>query len=180
MHNFSPFPYISTARLALREIQVADAPLIHALRSDEATNALIDRKNSEGIEDALAFIDIIQKNVAQNESIYWIICLKDSPDLIGTICYYNLDPAAEAGEIGYELLTEHRDQGIMSELLPRIVQYGFDEMKLKTITAFPSEQNIGSVRLLEKCGFRLSSSKYDNTHDHVPGMLTYVLDRPVG
>ena len=173
--NLSPFPKLTTKRLVLREINLADAPLIHELRSDEVTNALIDRKNSSGIEDALSFIDSIKNNVERNESIYWVVCFENTSDLIGTVGYWNFNLPAESAEIGYELLAGFRGQGIMSEVLPRIIHFGFEQMKLKLITAFSSEQNINSVKLLEKFGFRLSSSGYDNTHQNDPGMLSFVL-----
>jgi ribosomal-protein-alanine N-acetyltransferase len=176
--NFSPFPELTTKRFVLREINVADAPLIHELRSDPVANELIDRDGSKGIDDALLFIDLIKNNVARNESFYWIICFENTSDLIGTICYWNFNLPAETAEIGYELLAGFRNQGIMSEILPRVIQFGFEQMKLKSITAFPSEQNTNSVKLSEKFGFRLSSSGYDNTHRNVPGMLTFVLTNP--
>jgi ribosomal-protein-alanine N-acetyltransferase len=176
--NFSHFPQLTTKRLVLREINVADAPLIHELRSDEVTNVLIDRENSRGIEDALLFIDRIKNNVRRNEGFYWVICFENSSDLIGTIGYWNFDLPAETAEIGYELLAGFRGQGIMSEVLPRIIKFGFEKMKLKSITAFCSEQNIPSVKLLEKFGFRLSSSGYDNTGQDVPDMLTFILTSP--
>jgi len=173
--NLSPFPELTTKRFVLREINLADAPLIHELRSDPVTNALIDRKNSSGIEDALLFIDRIKNNVKRNEGIYWVICFENASDLIGTVGFWNFDLFAETAEIGYELLAGFRGQGIMSEVLPRIIKFGFEQMKLKSITAFSSEQNTSSVKLLEKFGFRLSSSGYDNTHQNVPGMLSFVL-----
>ena len=176
--NFSPFPQLTTKRLVLREINLADAPLIHELRSDEVTNALIDRDNSSGIEDALLFIDRIKNGVGRNECIYWVICFEDSSDLIGTVGCWNFNLPTETAEIGYELLADFRGQGIMSEVLTRIIKFGFEQMKLKSITAFSSEQNTISVKLLEKFGFRLSSSGYDNTHQNVPGMLTFVLKSP--
>jgi [ribosomal protein S5]-alanine N-acetyltransferase len=184
--KFSNFPELTTEHLLLREIKVEDAPLIHELRSDEATNALIDRKNSTGIGDALEHIDRIKNNVAKNESFYWIICelpptanSRLSTNLIGSICYWNFNPAEETAEVGYELLPKYRGRGIMSEVLPRVIQFGFEEMRLKFITAFPSEQNTGSVRLLEKFGFKLSSANYENTHEQVPGMMTFVLNNPL-
>jgi len=173
--NFSPFPELATRRFVLREINVADASLIHELRSDQETNALIDRENSKSIEDALLFIDRIKRGVSRNECIYWVICFQNLSDLIGTIGYYNFNLSAERAEIGYELLTKFRGQGIMNEVLPRIIQFGFEEMKLKWITAFTTEQNIGSVRLLEKSGFQLSASEDNNTLEHVSGMLTFIL-----
>ena len=176
--NFSPFPELATKRLVLREIHIADAPRIHELRSDEVTNALIDRATSGSIKDALLFIDRIKNNVSQNDGFYWVICFENTSGLIGTIGYWNFDLAAETAEIGYELLTSFRRKGIMSEVLPRIIQFGFEQMKLKSITAFTTEQNISSVKLLEKFKFKLSSSDYDSSGQHVPGMLAFILTNP--
>ena len=105
--NFSVFPELITRRFVLREIKVADASLIHKLRSDQETNALIDRENSNSIEDALLFIDRIKSNVRRNESVYWVICFKNVSDLIGTIGYWNFNLSAETAEIGYELLARN-------------------------------------------------------------------------
>ncbi len=172
--NFSQFPILSTGRFVLREINIADAPLIHKLRSDQETNALIDRENSKSIDDALLFIDRIKSNVSRNESVYWVICFQNVSDLIGTIGYWNFNLSAETAEIGYELLREFRGQGIMNEVLPEVIRFGFEEMKLKWITAVTTEQNIRSVKLLEKFGFQLADLD-DHSTGHVPGMLTFVL-----
>jgi ribosomal-protein-alanine N-acetyltransferase len=178
MIKFSPFPVLKTKRLILREITAADAGLIHKLRSDQTVNALIGRANSRGIEDALLFINIIKNNVARHESVYWVICLENSNDLIGTICYWNFNPSAESAEMGYELLTGFRGQGLMNEVIPAVIKFGFEEVKLKSITAFPSEQNIVSVRLLEKFGFQLTDSDPDNPSENNPGILKFVLQNP--
>ena len=173
--NFSPFPELTTRRFVMREISDADAPLIHELRSDQETNALIGRENSKSIEDALLFIDRIKSAVQRNENICWVIRFENSPDLIGTIGLWNFDIPTEATEIGYELLLRFRGQGIMSEILPRVVRFGFEQMKLKRINAFCSDQNISSIKLLGKCGFRLASLNDDITHQQDPGMLSFVL-----
>ena len=173
--SFSPFPQLTTKRFVLRELNVADAPLIHKLRSDPATNELIDRKSSSGIEDALLFIERVKDNVGRKESIYWIICFENLPNLIGTVGYWNYNLSTQTAEIGYELLVGFRDQGIMSEVLPRVIQFGFEQMKLKWILAFCSQKNTYSIKLLEKFGFRLSSSGYDKTQQNF-GMLTLVLE----
>ena len=175
--NFSQFPILSTGRFVLREINVADASLIHKLRSDQETNALINRENSKSIEDALLFIDRIKSNIRRNESVYWVICFQNVSDLIGTVGYWNFDLSAEKAEIGYELLREFRGQGIMNEVLPEVVRFGFEEMKLKWITAVTTEQNVPSVKLLKKFGFQLADSD-DHSTEHVPGMLTFVLRNP--
>ena len=67
--DFSLFPQLTTRQLVLRELDVTDAPLIHKLRADEVTSALIGRELSKGIEDALAFIDRIKSGIGRNECI---------------------------------------------------------------------------------------------------------------
>ncbi len=173
--NFSPFPELTTLRFMLREINDADASLIHELRSDQKTNALIGRENSNGIGDAVLFIDRIKSNVRQNESVYWVICFNNTSDLIGTIGMWNIDISTQTGEIGYELLPRFRGQGIMSEVLPRVLQFAFEQMELNRIIAFCSDRNDASIKLLEKCGFTLTSLPADNPDQQDPGMLSFIL-----
>ena len=173
--NFSPFPELTTSRFVLRELNDADAPLIHRLRSDQETNALIGRENSKSIEAAILFIERIKTGVRRNDNIYWVICFENSPDLIGTIGLWNFDIPGQEAEIGYEVLPGLRGQGIMSEVLPRVVQFGFEQIKLKRINAFCSDQNNRSIKLLEKCGFRLVPLKDENSDQQVPGMLGFAL-----
>ncbi len=171
--EFSPFPALTTRRFVLRELNKADAHLIHELRSDQETNALIGRENSKSVEDALLFIERIQNGVRRNESIYWVVCSENSPDLIGTIGLWNFDKSARSAEIGYELLPGFRGQGIMPEVLLRVVQFGFEQVKLKQIHAFCLEKNTRSVKLLEKCGFTVMSLE-DDIPPEIPGMLHFV------
>ncbi len=173
--NFSPFPQLATRRFVLREIREADAPLIHELRSDLETNAMIGRENSKSIEDALLFIERIKSGIQRNECIYWVVCFENSPDLIGTIGIWNFDISTGTAEIGYELLPGFRGRGIMSEVLPRVIQFGFEQMELKRINAFCSEYNHASIKLIEKCGFTLASLHADDPDRPDPGMLGFVL-----
>lgn len=175
MTDFSTFPVITTKQLVMRELTIADAPLIHKMRSDKETNALIGRQNSESIGDALLFIDKIQSGVRRNESIYWVISSENSPGLSGTIGLWNFEESSKSAEIGYELLKEYRGQGIMSEVLPAIIRFGFEKLKLKRMDAFTTEQNTGSVRLLRKFGFQLEVSENDSARNAEPRLMKFVL-----
>jgi len=59
----------------------------------------------------------------------------------------------DEAEVGYELLPPYHGKGIMQEALLKVIEYGFDILKLKRIVADPKEINLKSVKLLEKCGF---------------------------
>ena len=151
--NLSPFPELVTDRLVFRQLRMEDAEDIYLLRSDESVNALIDRVTATSIEDAYSFINKIISAQNNNESIMWVIALKDDPKLIGTICYWNIVKEKDEAEVGYELLPPYHGKGIMQEALLKVIEYGFDILKLKRIVADPKEINLKSVKLLEKCGF---------------------------
>jgi ribosomal-protein-alanine N-acetyltransferase len=175
--DFSNFPELNTSRLKLRKLEESDAPAIHELRSDPAVNAFIGRTASTGIADALAHINKITDLVQNNSSIYWAISLNDVHTLIGTICLWNIDVPKQTVEIGYELIPGYQGKGLMSEAIKSVINYGLEEMKAETTTAFPSADNINSIRILENNGFKLSDGRYENSHETVENILTYLLKK---
>lgn len=177
--DFSIFPVIKTSRLVLRELSAQDALQIHALRSDPKIAAMTGRIPSTGIEDAMAHIYKIGKLIENNASIYWAISLLDNPSLIGTICLWNFDTENAIAEIGYELLPDFQGKGFMREAIAAVIKYGFEELKIKTITAFPSANNISSVKVLKMAGFKRDGKTYPNSHDDsVDNMATFSLTLP--
>lgn len=60
----------------------------------------------------------------------------------------------DRAEIGYGIFSdEFRNRGIMSEVIPRVIEYGFGPMDLNRIEAFAAEYNAPSIKLLEKMDF---------------------------
>lgn len=173
--DFKNFPKLQTDRLILRNIENRDADLIHKLRSDETVNAFVGRDNSSTLEKAKEYILKIQNLVEQNKCIYWIITFKENNEMIGSICLWNFDLENEIVEIGYEMLTEFQGKGIMSEAIKKIIEYAFEEIQAKIITAFPSSDNVNSVAMLKKMDFEFEDKKYNNTHEKVKNLVTYTL-----
>lgn len=60
-----------------------------------------------------------------------------------------------SAEVGYWLGEAHWGKGIISSALKGVVDYGFNELKLRRIFAVPLEHNTASRRVLEKNGFDL-------------------------
>jgi ribosomal-protein-alanine N-acetyltransferase len=173
--DFKNFPQLQTDRLILRNIENTDADLIHKLHSDEIVNAFVGRDNSSTLQKAKEYILKMQNLIEQNKCIYWVICLKESNDLIGSVCLWNFDPENEIVEIGYEMLTEFQGKGIMSEAIKKVIAYAFEEIQAKIITAFPSSDNINSLAMLKKMNFEFEDKKYNNTHEKVKNLITYTL-----
>lgn len=175
--DFSVFPVLETGRLVFRKLLLSDAPEIYRLRSDLNVAALTGIVPSSCMDDAIAHINKIEKLVQENTSIYWAISHKEDPVLIGTICLWNFDIPHDTVEIGYELLPEYRGKGLAVEAIRCVTGFGFDKMGASCISAFPSEANKPSVKLLEKVGFKHTGHHHKNMHTNVAGLLTFVLDR---
>ncbi len=159
------FPTLTTERLLLRCIELSDAPAIKKLRSNKSVNQFLDRPKSITIEKTQRFIENILFLIETQHSFYWVIVLKETNAVMGIICYWNLERDAKKAEIGYELHPKFQGKGIMREALLKVLEYGWNEIQLETITAFTKEDNLKSISLLEKSNFQyitnVTESKYD-------------------
>ena len=179
--NFSPFPVQVTEDLLLRQVSENDAAQLLELRSNEQVNRYVERKKATSIEDALAFIDIINKGIAGNELVYWGIQLKNDLKVIGTIGLFNLSAHEDKAEIGYELLPGYQGKGLMQQAMTAVIQYGFHIMRLQMIEAWTVKENLASARVLQKMGFELHDQAVATTvsEDAKNDTVMYVLKSPI-
>ena len=173
--NFTPFPVLTTERLILRQLKDTDDIAISSLRSDDSVNKYIARSKQTNIDQAKAFIIKINDGIKQNKSIYWVVCLKDNPDLLGTICLWNFSKDKTYAELGYELNPSSQGKGLMDEALKCVLNYSFHTLGLHTIEAFTHKDNVGSTRMLVKNNFKHAPGRIDvdNTNN-----LIFYLTKP--
>ena len=152
--NFSPFPEIQTARLLLRRIIKTDAPEILSMRSDDNVMKYIDREKAKTIEDAEAWIQMVNDVVDNNNGINWAISLLDQPQTqIGTIGFWRIIKQHYRAEVGYMLAPAYWRKGITKEALLAVIDHGFNNMQLHSIEAHINPGNAASAALLENTGF---------------------------
>jgi ribosomal-protein-alanine N-acetyltransferase len=173
----SPFPTLTTDRLVLRPLNLSDKHALMRIRSDEQVNKYLDRTCAVTLDDAVAFIKKIHQIMKDEDGVYWVISLKESARLIGTICYWNLVPEKDMAEIGYELLPQYHRQGIMQEAIAKVIAYGFDNMELKVITALSHTANENSIKLLKRNGFSLDTLHQYVSQEEAEAHEVYVLKR---
>lgn len=152
--NFTPFPNLTTERLLLRQLNADDENEIFMLRSDERVNKYLSRQKTNSVEEAREFITKINDGIKNNESLYWGITFKENPVVVGTICLWNISKENDMAEIGYELIPEYHGKGIMQEAMTKVIEFGFENMKLKAIEAYTHPNNDSSIKLLEKNNFK--------------------------
>ena len=151
--QFQPFPVLYTDRCRLRSITLQDAPQLYKLRTNEQVLQYVDREKATSLAEVEVLIRKIQVNAIQNEAIGWAITLRNEDTMIGDISFWRVQKEHYRAEIGYALLPQYWQQGLMSEVIKEVIRYGFQQMKLHSIEANVNPQNKASIQLLLKHGF---------------------------
>lgn len=162
--QFIEFPVLTTQRLTLRQATNHDWKEVLFLRSDEEVNKYVKRLAPKNKRDAEEFITKITRGFKSGEIIYWSITLQESPEMIGSICLWNFSPDRTIAEVGYDLHPQFQNRGIMSEALKGVLNFGFNDLKLKEIEAFTHYGNENSKQLLTKNNFRLTPDRQDENN----------------
>lgn len=169
--DYSIFPILTTSNLILRNFSLNDSDEIYLLRSNLENAKYLDRQLADSIEDANEYIKKIESGIEEGKWINWGITKKDNPLLIGTICLWNFSDDFLTAELGYELNPAFQNNGIISEAIKPVLDYGFNTLKLKSIEAEVHKDNSKSIHLLEKYGF-----VQVNTLIEHPSLLRYQLN----
>ncbi len=159
--NLTSFTELTTVRLILRQLKATDDNEIFKLRSDEYINQYIDRPKETSIEESRQFIIKINNGINENKSFYWAITIKENPQLIGTICLWNLSEDKKTAELGYELNQKYQGQGIMNEAIKKVIEFAFQNIGVTTIEAYTHKDNLKSTSLLLKNNFSIDSRRKD-------------------
>jgi [ribosomal protein S5]-alanine N-acetyltransferase len=153
--NFDPFPLLATQRLQLRPLLLEDDKDIYEIKSNREMIKYLDRPPMKTIFEARQFIEKINNGIALNRWIYWAISLKGNKSLIGTICIWRISEEEKKGEVGFELLPAFQGMGIIQEALNCVIEFGFNVLGLVSLEGEVDPQNIKSVKVMEKAGFKL-------------------------
>ena len=145
------FPCLETTRLVLRQTTNEDVAEVFAIFSDPKTTQFHNLDTFTHINQALEVIEQRAMGFENKYGIRWGIALKED-GLIGS-CGFTWNKEFTGAEVGYELKSEFWRQGIMSEALQVILQYGF-EVKLQFVIAEIMLENTASKKLLEKFNFQ--------------------------
>lgn len=150
-----PFPELKTPRLHLRELRLADAEAIFRIFANDAVTEFYDCATFQRMEQAVAMTQGYMNRFAQQRGIRWGITLANSNEFIGTCGYNGWTSSSFHSDIGYALAYPYWGQGLMTEAVAAMVDYGFTQMRLNRIEAWVMPGNHASVRLLQKLGFQV-------------------------
>jgi ribosomal-protein-alanine N-acetyltransferase len=82
-----------------------------------------------------------------------VLTSDDGAAILGRANLRRIDRAAGVGEVGYRIAHDQARQGLGSQALAHLMEVARKEYGLRILNAWISPQNLGSRRILEKCGF---------------------------
>lgn len=152
---FKKFPEFEIDDIILREINpVKDkVEYFNYTNEEEVCQFLADDDKPINVEHAEIELRYWSDLFRMQRSIYWAISLKSNNQLIGTCGYNSWSFTHQRGEISYDLNPQYWGRSIMKKSLMKIIEYGFKEMDLFRIQATVSENNLRSIKLLERLDF---------------------------
>ena len=171
--HFTPFPVLETDRLILRQLETTDAKDIFSHRSDDRVNKYLEDFRHASIEQTHAFIARVQNEVANHKTILWVITEKGKNKFLGTVCLWNISPKDHKAETGYTLDPQFHGKRYMHEALEKVIDFGFNTMKLRTIEAYTHKDNNPSIQLLLRNKFKQDATR--NTAGHGTDRIIFTL-----
>ncbi|WP_121354580.1 GNAT family N-acetyltransferase [Flavisolibacter nicotianae] len=154
------FPFLSTERLLLQSIEPDDQPFIFEGLSHPEVIPFYGVRYST-FEESKRQMDWYATIYKEQTGVAWKIVDKQSGCKMGVIAYYFFKPEHRKAEIGFWLLPQYWNKGLISEALIPVVAYCKDEIGIHRLEAFVEEGNSASSRVLEKAGFAFEGKMKD-------------------
>jgi len=146
-------PTLHGERVRLRPLRPEDDADLLRVFSDDAHLRYWSHGALDGLDAARRYREEIEAAVRDGASGKWAIA--DASDrLIGTVSLYAWRQQNRRGEIGYALSPDHAGRGLAREAVRTLLRFAFETLDLHRIEADVDPENGGSIRLLERLGFR--------------------------
>jgi [ribosomal protein S5]-alanine N-acetyltransferase len=149
-----PLQELATPRTRLRAPVLEDAYALLSLYGDAEVMRYVG-------QDPLPSVAVMREKLARDleaqrrgESARWVLTLPGQLQGVGYLGLFQWSQRERRAELGYLLAKPCWGQGLMREVLPHVVHFGFTVMRLHRVEARVDPRNAGSVRLLQGLGFR--------------------------
>lgn len=142
-------------RLSLRNLRFSDAENVRRnANNKEVARWTISVPYPYAKNNAVKFIRKTHYDAGKKKAFTFGIVLRKENKVIGVITLSRLDYKNKNAELGYWLGKRYWKQGLMTEAVRLILEFGFSQLNLHRIGSGLFEENVASKRVLEKAGFK--------------------------
>lgn len=154
---------LKTDRLILRRFVESDFRFLLDLNSDPEVMRYTGEKHLKSEEEAKALIQRIIQQFEEKRMSRFVVTHQETLEPLGW-CGLKWHPDEQEVDLGYRFFQKHWGSGYATEASRACLEYGFNILALPKIVAHAETNNTGSVRVLEKLGFKNSGPS------HYPGL----------
>jgi len=145
---------LETERLILRKLTVDDAPFMFDLLNQPSFIKFIGDRGVRTLSDARKIISARYLDAYERLGFgVYLTLLRETQVPIG-ICGLIKRNGLEDVDIGYAFLPQYWSKGYASESASAVLVYARNTLGLKRILGITTPDNAGSIRVLEKAGFK--------------------------
>ena len=147
------FPLLSTPRLILRDLRPIDLDDLYEYASDPEIDRYTPWDHYNNIEEARENLNEFLE--AYEKHGFWAWGIEHCADkkLIGII-NINKPGHDRKVEVGYTIARKYWGQGLATEALQALIQYGFEKLDIARIEAVILPENTASSKVLAKAGMQ--------------------------
>lgn len=146
------FPILKTERLLLR--QFIDSDLGNVFKGLSHPDIIkyygVSYQTLEATKAQMKFFADLEKN---ETGIWWAVCSPDNKTFYGGGGLNSLSKEHKKAEIGFWLLPDYWGKGFMTEAMPLICNYGFNELGIHRIEGIVETENLLCKKAMEKLQF---------------------------
>lgn len=146
-------PLITTPRFVLRPLSDSDSTAIFRIFSDPEVTRYWGHSTLASIEQAAEFIRQTQEGFRSRQLLEWGVTDRNRDEVFGTCAFSDWSCEHRRAEIGYALRRDRWGEGVMTEVLPEMIRFGFEQMQLNRLEADADPRNLRSIKSLERLGF---------------------------
>ncbi|MDX1767629.1 MAG: GNAT family N-acetyltransferase [Arenibacter troitsensis] len=156
----STFPSPESERVTLR--QFADSDLENVFKGLSHPDIIkyygVSFNSMEATKEQMTWFADLEKN---ETGIWWPICSKEDGKFLGAGGLNNISKVNKKAEIGFWLMPENWGKGLMSEVMPLILNYAFTNIGLHRIEGFVETENVNCKKALAKLKFNWEGTMKD-------------------
>lgn len=115
----------------------------------------------ESFEATAAQMDFYDDQWNNGTGCFWKVVDKSSGERAGVVGFNNYSSQHQKAEIGYWLLPQFWRKGIITEVLPVMINYMQNERKIHRIESLVEEGNDDSNKVMERLGFQYEGTMRD-------------------
>lgn len=148
--------YLETERLILRDYREDDFDEYFRLKTDEKTMYYLQDIQLFSKEEADEDFQMVQEDMKKLDRKFYFLHmeLKESHEQVGSVGYTVTDntPAGKLVHAGYFTYPKFWGNGYTTEALKKVLEFAFTEHDVYRVTTGCLTENVGSERVMQKCG----------------------------